>query len=406
MSSKEKILIAINVAISISFFIFSYGYVDLNLTLVQNPVILQSISVLQYLAYFQRPLATTFYLIILVASFSMFILNLYLFSKNKLSKKYLLASVVTSTLTLVFSYPFLSSDIFNYMFDAKIITLYHQSPYLHKALDYPNDDWIRFMRWVHRYSPYGPLWLVLSILPTLAGLGKFITTLFAFKLFIGAFHIVNSLLIYKILEKTNAKNILLKTSLYGLNPLFLVEGVMNSHNDIVIATFLLLSVYFALKSKITITTLSLFLGTLTKYITFLNLPWFIYYFYIDKKKNLHRLILLNFLTMAAFTIFYSNFQIHVPFISSSGLQVQFQPWYLFWTLPLAVLIANTSIIVFIITISISVAMRYLPYIFYGNWSQPGTTQFMQYVTVLPTLFIGTVLLMKILFRSKSKTSLK
>lgn len=406
MKFAEKIMLCLQAAAVFLLIIFSYSYVDLNLTLSSNPQILFVISSLQHIAYYQRPLATTLYLILLAFCFGVFILNLYLFTKNKLSKKYLFTNIVVSTLALVFSYPFLSSDIFNYMFDAKIITFYHQSPYLHKALDYPNDDWIRFMRWVHRYSPYGPLWLVLSILPTLAGLGKFITTLFAFKFFIGTFHIINSALIYKILQKQNAKNILFKTSLYGLNPLFLIEGVINSHNDVVIATFLLLAIYFALKSKITATVSSLLLGTLTKYITILNLPWFVYYFLFDKRKNLHRLILFNFLTMAGFTIFYSNFQIQVPFISSSGLQVQFQPWYLFWTLPLAALIANSSMIILFLTTSASVFLRYLPYIFYGDWSQPGTIQFMQYVTVLPTIFVGAIMLIKMLVVNMTKISQK
>ncbi len=106
--------------------------------------------------------------------------------------------------------------------------------------------------------------------------------------------------------------------------------------------------------------------------------------------------------MAAFTIVYSNFRLQVPFISSSGLQVQFQPWYLFWTIPLLALIANGPIAILIITISFSALLRYLPYLFYGDWSQPGTTVFMQYVTIMPTIIVAAILLVKRAVLSKSQ----
>ncbi len=285
MSKLEKYLLLVQILLYGAITVFSYSYVDLNLSLTQNPQAIKIINSLQYLGYYQRPLSTSLYILLLTLAFTIFVINLIIFKKNRASLKYLKISTLISTLILIFSYPFLSSDIFNYMFDAKIITLYHQNPYTNRALDFPNDDWIRFMRWVHRYSPYGPLWLILSLVPTLLGFGKFLITLFAFKVFIGSFHLINSILIYKILLKENVKNILFKTALYALNPLFLIEGIVNSHNDVIVATFILLSIYTASKSKKLLTLLNMSLGALTKYITFLNLPWFIYYFYFDKKKK-------------------------------------------------------------------------------------------------------------------------
>jgi len=67
---------------------------------------------------------------------------------------------------LLFSYPFLSHDLFNYLFDAKIVTFYHQNPYILKALDFPSDPWLRFMHWTHRTYPYGPSFLFLTLVPS------------------------------------------------------------------------------------------------------------------------------------------------------------------------------------------------------------------------------------------------
>ena len=184
MSQFEKILLSINIAIYGFLTIFSFAYVDLNLTLSQNHQFLAFVKTMQQLGYFNRPAATLIYLLFILFTFSFFIFNLWFFYKSKLSFKYLKVSTITNTLILIFAYPFLSSDLFNYLFDAKIILNYHLLPYTHKALDFPNDPWIRFMRWTHRYSPYGPLWLVMSLVPAFLGFGKFILNFFTFKIFI------------------------------------------------------------------------------------------------------------------------------------------------------------------------------------------------------------------------------
>ena len=85
---------------------------------------------------------------------------LYAVYKKKINKKIIRNLIVITSIGLGFSYVAFSYDLFNYIFDAKIITFYHQNPYFHKALDYPGDPMLSFMRWTHRVYPYGPIWLV------------------------------------------------------------------------------------------------------------------------------------------------------------------------------------------------------------------------------------------------------
>src|SRR3990170_1907849 len=164
MSGLEKILLTVNVILYVFLAVFSYAYVDLNLTLAQNPQLLSFVGLMQQLGYYHRPQATLIYLILIIFAFSFFILNLWFFYKYKVSLNYLKTSTIINTLILIFAYPFLSSDLFNYLFDAKIILNYHSSPYTHRPLDFPQDEWLRFMRWIHRYSPYGLLWLALFLI--------------------------------------------------------------------------------------------------------------------------------------------------------------------------------------------------------------------------------------------------
>ena len=382
MSNLEKKLLLVNALLYLLVAIFSYCYVDLNLTISQNPLFLKFVSIAQRFGYYNRPLSTFTYFILIVTAFSFFILNLLLFSKSKLSAKYLKISTLINTIVLILAYPFLSSDLFNYMFDAKIILNYHESPYTHKALDFPQDEWLRFMRWVHRYSPYGPLWLILSIVPAFLGFGKFILNLLMFKIFIGLFHLLNAYLVYKIVGKLKSENQLFATAFYALNPLFLIEGVANAHNDVVLTTFLLAAVYFSVFSKNALSIIFLLTGTLIKYIPILNLPFLIWHLF-SKDKNIEKLILLNVITLAIFTFIFSTFRISVPFVSSSGLQVQFQPWYLFWTIPYIALLKNKALIIVAIAVCFGALMRYLPFLYYGNWSMPGVSTFMTLVVMIP-----------------------
>jgi len=406
MSKLEKILLGANIFLYSFLAIFSYSYVDLNLTLSQNPSVNSFVKTMQQLGYYHRPQATLIYLILIISAFSFFIFHLWLFYKSRIGLKYLTISTLINTLILIFAYPFLSSDLFNYLFDAKIILKYRANPYTHMALDFPNDPWLRFMRWVHRYSPYGPLWLILSLIPAILGFGKFILNLLTFKIFIAFFHLVNSYLILKTLNKINPKVAFFGTAFYALNPLFLIEGVVNAHNDVFLATFLLASIYFWITARRLWSYLFLIFGTFIKYIPILNLPILLFFSlypktrYSKKMDRVNWFILANLIIMTIFTYLFSSFRITVPFVSSGATQVQFQPWYLFWTLPFISLLTNPYLTILAIVFSIGSSLRYLPYLYYGDWSQPYTIPFMQLVTVILPIIIFLLIIIGKKFSQK------
>lgn len=401
MKKLENNLLVIHVFLLLFVTIFSYAYVDLNLTLTKNVLALNILEKLQFLGYYMRPQATLIYITLITTLFANFTLNIILFYKNKLSLKYLKTSTILAFLILIPAYPFLSSDLFNYIFDARIITLYHSNPYIHKPLDYPADEWIRFMRWVHRYSPYGPLWLLYTTIPSILGLGKFVLTLIMFKLSIGIFHVLNSYLIYRILTKTNKNIVLVGTAFYALNPIFLIEGIANAHNDIVHTFFITLTVYFFARSNKASTFMSIIAGCAIKYIAALSV---IALAVVKFSKNdpLRAYIYSCFALYALFTYLFSSFRITVPFISSGSLQTQFQPWYLFWTLPLVAFIPTRTSLVLATAVGLSSMLRYLPFLYYGEWSRRGTTEYMQIITVTIPLIVLTVVLAKTIYEKISK----
>lgn len=386
MSNLEKLLLIATVSIYTIISVFSYAYVDLNLTLSTNSLSLAFIGSMQKLGYYQRPLASAVYIFLISLAFGLYCINLYLAKKNKISKNYVVKAIIISSLILIFAYPFLSSDIFNYVFDAKIITHYHLNPYTHKALDFPNDDWTRFMRWTHRYSPYGPIWLLISVIPSTLGLGKFVLNLFLFKLMMAAFNLLNVYLIYNIAQKVKNLNSLVPIVFYALSPLVLIEGIANGHNDVLVATSILLSIYLLQNKSNAKSIITILIGTLIKYVPILMAPSFIFR-KIEKKENFDRFIFTNFIIISLFTFVISTLQLNLPFFSSST-QTQFQPWYLFWIIPLIALLPKPYLIIPAIVISFGALLRYLPYLLYGDWSHEGTIFFMQSAISLPILVMA------------------
>lgn len=124
----------------------------------------------------------------------------------------------------------LSHDIFNYLFNAKMVIFYDANPHQQVAMDFTYDPWTRFMHNIHTAAPYGYAWTAWS-LPAVALSGGIFTLAYVFMKWwmvvgLGLFFAAVWLLI---------KSQQLKPSRFWLvlaNPLLLMETAMNGHNDV------------------------------------------------------------------------------------------------------------------------------------------------------------------------------
>lgn len=162
-------------------FFYSFTQIDLGLVISRYPIFYQFEKSFQYIGYFNRPLSTLFYLLLLVLLFGFYVLFLKMAAKKKITKQFVWKLAIVAAVVLSFSYSAFSYDIFNYIFDAKIVTHYYQNPYAHKALDYPMEPMLAFMHWTHRMYPYGPVWLAVTVPLSFLGLQLFLPTFFLFK---------------------------------------------------------------------------------------------------------------------------------------------------------------------------------------------------------------------------------
>jgi hypothetical protein len=331
--------------------------VDLSLTLSQASIYQSIQKSLQQIGYFQRPLSAAIYLTVIILMFLYYFYFLYLAFKKKLRKKDFVILTAVTGLILTFSYNAFSYDIFNYIFDAKIITFYKENPYFHKALDYPGDPMLSFMRWTHRTYPYGPIWLFLTTPLSVIGLNVFLPTFFLFKSLATLSYFGAVYLIYKINQKVNPDFSLFNAVLFALNPLVIVESLVSSHNDIVMIFFALLGIYLYLLNKKIAGIILVVLSALVKKPTIVLLfP-----------------MILNMIPFKKYQLPQSHLFKSFVILSLGGLiysltQLEIQPWYFLWVLPfVALLKPNKYIIVASIGFSLGLLLRYLPFLYFGTW---------------------------------------
>src|SRR6185437_11810090 len=148
------------------------------------PALYQIEKQFQYIGYFNRSLSTSLFVILVVLLTGFYIYFLHRFQRKQLSKRFFWSLVGVTAVVLAFSYNALSYDLFNYIFDAKILTHYHLNPYQYMALNFPQDPMLGFMHWTNRTYPYGPIWLGLTVPLSFVGANIFIITFYLFKFLI------------------------------------------------------------------------------------------------------------------------------------------------------------------------------------------------------------------------------
>lgn len=337
--------------------IYSYTQIDLNLTLSGNPIYQQVQRQLIFLGYFQRHLSAWIYSIIQITMFGLYFYLMKLVLSHRLNIRQIVKLIILVSLLALLSYPAFSHDIFNYMFDARIVTKYHLNPYFYKANDFPGDLWVRFMHWTHRYYPYGPLWLILTLPFSYLGFGKFVLTLVNFKLMFFLFHLGNLYLIYKITQKLYPDHKLTALAFYGLNPLIISESLVSPHNEVMMLFFALGAIYWGALEKSRIKYLILLiLSSGVKFITIALLPL------IFLKKKIQDKSALVFLIK-------SSLALTALFIC---LEIYFReayPWYFIIFIGFSsLLIKYKKVIVFTFILSIAALGRYVPFLYEGVYS--------------------------------------
>ncbi len=171
--------------------------------------------------------------------------------------------------TVLFSIIFLvapavqSQDVFLYSSYGRIVALERLNPYVLQGT---------IARTVGGNAPYGPLWVDLTLPAALLSHGNAAISLVAFRLMSLLAHLANTLLLWSILARLKPQTRISGTLLYAWNPLVLLLGISEMHNTIVVALFILLSVYLFQHASNMLSWVFLLLAALINPLCLLLLP--------------------------------------------------------------------------------------------------------------------------------------
>lgn len=346
---KGKILVILYAALAFVLLLYSYTQVDLGLTLTRMNIWQSIQKSFQYIGYFQRPLSTGLYIGILCLYFVLYGVVLWMIRKKRMSLLTLWWIIAVTTVILVFSYPAFSYDLFNHMFTAKTVLVYHKNPYLVTPLQFAGiDPWLSFMHWTHVISIYSPLWIAVTMVPYLLGFGYFLLLMWNFKILTALGYILAAWGVSKILKTKGETNMMTGLAVFALNPLVIIESLVSAHNDIVMMGFAVYAIALFSEKRKLASWIALALSISTKLMTVCLIPAFAFRW--NRKVAL-------FCMTAGLLLFL--------------LQREIMPWYLLWILPFVALMPEAPKLTLVATgISFGLLMRYAPFLYFGHWNDP------------------------------------
>jgi len=318
--------------------VFSYGFVDPNFPF-------KTLPFLHQLVYYQRPLATAIYLMLVLGLFFLYGWVLRGISKRKLNAQQIWQLVFLAVVILFFSFPAFSHDVFNYMATAKVTFFYKENPYLVMPIEFIGEPMLDFMHAANKIALYGPFWILLTALPHAITSHLFLS-IFSFKALMMAFYLGLIWLIWRVSKKSKYS-----LAFFALNPLVLMETLVSAHNDVVMAFFALLGLYWLLQKKKVFSFASLLASIGIKYATIVLLPIFAFSSRLKKEK----------------IILFSAWALLFVFLLSP-LREEIYSWYLIWALAFVALLPKRRFLFWLtLAFSFGTLCRYLPFLYTRSW---------------------------------------
>jgi hypothetical protein len=253
---------------------------------------------------------------ILLILLLLYIKSCSLILKENISIKIIVSFAIIFNLSLIFIPPITSSDLYTYISRSRIVSEYHENPYLVPFSSFPNDELYSSLktRWSNNTAIYGPLFTsVGSALTYIAGSNLFLN-IFLFKFI---FVICNIFIIFIIQKLTKNK---IATFLYSWNPFIIFEFALNSHNDAMLILLTLLSLfYFFKKSSIKTLLLGwvlLILSVLIKFFTLIFLPFYLLFAVVNSKLRKEKI---NFFILACLLGLFFVVLTYLPYWEGFGI---------------------------------------------------------------------------------------
>jgi alpha-1,6-mannosyltransferase len=144
---------------------------------------------------------------------------------------------------LLSGYPLLSNDIFKYVFDGRILAVYHENPFLKVPADYPDDRFYDLVYWKAVVNAHGPIWRILEAISASLGGERCSSAILAMRIWPTLAYLLTIGVVWLMLRSSCPERAVVGTLAYAWCPLVLFESVQNGHNDVVAVLPLLLALW-------------------------------------------------------------------------------------------------------------------------------------------------------------------
>jgi len=143
-------------------------------------------------------------------------------------------------LTLIWLYPVTATDLFQYVMRARVQVVYNANPMTVPPSRFPGDPLLPFVgEWKDILSPYGPAWELLSGAVAALGFTSAVSGAVAYKFVAFLAYLVCMAALFRG-TRGDSRALLF----FAWNPLVLLQGLGNGHNDLVMLAWLLLALVF------------------------------------------------------------------------------------------------------------------------------------------------------------------
>ena len=172
-------------------------------------------------------------------------------------------------------YPITALDVVLYVVRARLWALYDASPMLALPAHYPQDPYIGFSgEFDMEPSPYGPLWELIAQIPIRLGIFDIAGGVIAMKMISLVSYVAMTVLIGWYSRSESRVSGLTAMTFFALNPLVLLEGIGNGHNDMVMLALMTLGLILWQRGKWAWAAFALTLAALIKVSGLIVMPLF------------------------------------------------------------------------------------------------------------------------------------
>ena len=161
--------------------------------------------------------------------------QLLVYYKDKKSISSLQNLTLITVLILFFSFPSLSTDVFDYNNYNRVAFIHNASPWEVPPQTFSNDSEIYYGSWIDQSSVYPPLAMAISSIVYVIFTANPVLAIWGFKLVATVAFGLTALVIHK--QQPGKLQLL---AMFLINPLILIEFIGNAHNDMSLGLFVLL----------------------------------------------------------------------------------------------------------------------------------------------------------------------